>query len=187
MHLYSSEGAIRKYDSTSAILKEWSKVRIAKYYERKSHQINILEKDHNILSTKIRFIIDVIEGNISIMNKKISEITGRLIELAYPKISEKDDDDNSGYNYLLKMPISQLTYDRKIILEKEVADIAKKLEDLRNKSIEKIWKDELEVLLEAWNNHKDYIEKDYENDSKGIVSNAQKPKRRTAAPAKKKK
>lgn len=195
MHLYSNEGAIKKYESTSAIVKEWSKVRITKYYERKTYQINVLEKDHNLLSTKIRFIIDVIEGNIVIMNKKISEITSRLIELKYPKIhkdntSAKDDDAENddlanGYNYLLKMPISQLTYDRKIILEKEVADIAKKLEDLRNKSINKIWKEELEELLEAWHNHKDYIEKDYENDSKGIVSSTQKPKRR--APAKKKK
>lgn len=193
MHLYSSEGAIRKYDTTSSIVKEWSKVRITKYNERKLYQINILEKDHNMLSTKIRFIIDVIEGNIVIMNKKISDITSRLVELKYPKIAKddsnanNDDEASNGYNYLLKMPISQLTYDRKIILEKEVADIAKKLQDLRNKSIEKIWKEELEVLLEAWYNHKDFIEKDYENDRKGIVSSGQKPKRRVAAAAPKKK
>jgi DNA topoisomerase-2 len=181
MHLYSSEGAIRKYGNTCDILKAWSKVRISKYGERKAHQITVLEKDYNILSTKIRFIIDVIEGRIIIMNKKISEIAARLTELAYPKIQtqkeEDDDDSNNGYNYLLKMPISQLTYDRKIILEKEVTELAKKLEDLRNTPIEQIWKTELEQLLEAWHNHKDSIETDYVNDKNGIVTQ-NKPKRK---------
>jgi DNA topoisomerase-2 len=181
MHLYSNEGAIKKYESTSYILKEWSKIRFDKYKERKEYQISILEKDHNILSTKIRFIIDVIEGRIVIMNKKISEISARLVELKYPKI-QKDSDgdidsDEGGYNYLLKMPISQLTYDRKIILEKEVAELAKKLDELKKTSIEQIWKKELEELQEAWINHKDTIERDYNNDKNGIVTES-KPKKR---------
>ncbi len=183
MHLYSNQGAIKKYESTSYILKEWSKTRIDKYKERKEYQINILEKDYNILSTKIRFIIDVIEGRIVIMNKKISEISSRLVELKYPKI-QKDSDgeidsDEGGYNYLLKMPISQLTYDRKIILEKEVAELAKKLDELKKTSIEQIWKKELQELQEAWINHKDTIERDYDNDKNGIVTES-KPKKRIA-------
>ena len=177
MHLYNMQGAIHKYDNTSYILKEWAITRISKYDERKRYQIKILEKDHKVLSAKIRFILDVIAGNILIMNKKISEISQRLTELKYPKINDSDTDDDNGYNYLLKMPISQLTYDRKIILEKEVADLEQKINDLKNTSIEKIWKDELLELLEAWNNHKERIEEDYLNDKNGIVA-ANKPKRK---------
>jgi hypothetical protein len=107
------------------------------------------------------------------------------VELKYPKIQkdsdgEIDSDDTSdvsGYNYLLKMPISQLTYDRKIILEKEVAELAKKLDELKKTSIEQIWKKELEELQEAWINHKDTIERDYDNDKNGIVTES-KPKKR---------
>jgi DNA topoisomerase-2 len=183
MHLYSSEGAIRKYSNTSYILKEWSKIRIDKYIERKAHQIKVLEKDYNILSAKIRFIIDVIEGRIEIMNKKLTEIAQRLTELKYPKIHQTETDESesptnaNGYSYLLKMPISQLTYDRKIILEKEVADLSRKLEDLQNTRIEQMWKIELEQLLEAWHNHKDIVETDYANDKKGIITQ-NKPKRK---------
>lgn len=174
MHLYSSVGAIKKYDNTSDIVKEWCKIRLQKYDERKKYQIKLLEKDHNLLSAKIRFIIDVIEGRIKIMNIKITEITQRLVELKYSKISVKSDDaedtdDNNGFNYLLKMPISQLTYDRKIILEKEVEEIGKKLEDLRNTPIETIWKTELGELLIAWEKHKEMIETDYANDKDGVV------------------
>ncbi len=183
MHLYNSHGAIKKYENTSYILKEWSLMRITKYDERKKYQIKILEKDHNMLSTKIRFIIDVIEGRIQIMNKKITDISQRLVELKYPKINEinTEDTNDNGYNYLLKMPISQLTYDRKIILEKEVSDLVDKINELKNTSIEKIWKEELLQLLEAWNNHKEKIEEEYQNDKNGIVSD-NKPKRKQRAP-----
>ena len=179
MHLYSNEGAIKKYDNTSDIVREWSKVRIQMYDKRKKYQIKILEKDFKVLSAKIRFIIDVIEGRIVIMNKKIADITQKLIELKYPKIGKDDEDetaDDNGYNYLLKMPISQLTYDRKIILEKEVDELSKKLNDLRNTSLDKIWKNELQELLGAWKAHREFIELDYENDKKGIVTQKQKKK-----------
>jgi DNA topoisomerase-2 len=178
MHLYSTSGAIKKYESTSHIVKEWCKMRIVKYDERKQYQIKILEKDHNILSAKIRFIIDVIEGRIVIMNKKISEITERLIELKYSKISKDSDDtsDDNGYNYLLRMPISQLTYDRKIILEKEVEELGKKLNDLKNTPVEQIWKRELVELMESWYKHKESVLTDYVNDKNGIVAVKQKKK-----------
>jgi len=178
MHLYSTSGAIKKYENTSSIVKEWCKMRIVKYDERKKYQIKILEKDHNILSAKIRFIIDVIEGRIVIMNKKISEITERLVELKYSKISKDSDDttDDNGYNYLLRMPISQLTYDRKIILEKEVEELGKKLNDLKNTSVEQIWKRELMELMESWTKHKQYVLMDYMNDKNGIVAEKQKKK-----------
>lgn len=178
MHLYSEKGAIKKYSTVSEIVKEWAKVRLDKYDERKKYQIKMLEKDYNILSEKIRFILDVIAGKIIIMNKKISEITNRLIELKYKKISKDEDgeEDAGGYNYLLKMPISQLTYDRKIILEKEVDDLNKKLNEIRNTSIEQIWKRELNELMVAWKKHREDIEMDYENDKNGIVVTKKKGK-----------
>jgi hypothetical protein len=62
-------------------------------------------------------------------------------------------------------------------LEKEVAELAKKLDELKKTSIEQIWKKELEELQEAWINHKDTIERDYNNDKNGIVTES-KPKKR---------
>ena len=198
IHLFNKNGAIQKYDNTTDIIKEWSKTRILKYFERKEYQIKILEKDYLLLSAKIRFIIDVISGNIQIMNKKLADIANRLIELKYPRINtdtnivvagnidndgaDKDDDpiDASGttneknrdikdFNYLIKMPISQLTYDRKIILEKEVDELNNNLKNLRNSKIEDIWMSDLTELENAWNEHKELILKEYDNDRKGII------------------
>lgn len=185
IHLFNKNGSIQKYDTTSEIIKEWAKTRILKYLERKAYQIKILEKDYLVLSAKIRFILDVIAGNIQIMNKKLTDIAKRLVELKYPRIGEtgdadaEDDEGATGaagadknikdFNYLLKMPISQLTFDRKIILEKEVDELSKNLANLRNNRIEDLWMTDLTELETAWNEHRATILKDYYNDRKGIV------------------
>jgi DNA topoisomerase-2 len=181
--LFNKDGAIQKYETAVEIIKEWSETRILKYFERKKYQLKNLEKEANILSNKMRFILDVINGNIQIMNKKLSEITLRLIELKYAPIidtneeTEKDElhentdveINHKHYNYLLKMHISQLTYDRKVILEKEYNELDEKLRNLRNTNIEDLWLNDLIELEKEWGLHKDIILKEYENDRLGIV------------------
>lgn len=210
IHLFNKNGAIQKYDNTTEIIKEWSKTRILKYIERKAYQIKILEKDFLLLSAKIRFIIDVIAGNIQIMNKKLTDIAKRLIELKYPRIntdtaanivvagnidndaSNASDSSDVGdatdgnkdikdFNYLLKMPISQLTYDRKIILEKEVEELNTNLKNLRDSRIEDLWMSDLTELESAWDEHRDIVLKEYDNDRKGIIE----PKKAAKKKAKK--
>lgn len=194
MHLFNNEGSIQKYESTTEIIKEWAETRILKYYERKMYQIKNLEKEAKVISNKMRFILDVIAGKIQIMNKKLVDIMARLVELKYPPIdiekNEKDkddeyeDDDNENkkvahYNYLLKMPISQLTYDRKIILEKEHKELEDKLNALKDTNIEDIWMSDLVELEKAWELHRNNIIIEYDNDLKGIVeSNAIKKKKK---------
>jgi len=187
IHLFNKDGVIQKYESAIEIIKEWAETRIVKYFERKNYQLKNLEKEAKVLSNKMRFILDVINGTIQIMNKKLSEVTQRLIELKYDPIVEENidkDEDNlpeenidkdakeinyKNYNYLLKLPISQLTYDRKIILEKEFNEINDKLKILRNTNIEDLWLKDLTELEKEWESHKDLILKEYENDRLGIV------------------
>ena len=116
------------------------------------------------------------------MNVKLEIISQKLTELNYLKIykdsnNEIDDNDNSiikGYNYLLKMPISQLTLDRKIILEKEVNDIKNILDKLKNYNINNIWFDELSILNTKWNEHKNIIIDDYIYDKSFNISKFKK-------------
>ena len=180
IHLFSNEGAIQRYESTSEIIKEWAETRILKYFERKMYQIKMMEKDAKVLSNKMRFILDVIAGKIQIMNKKLVDIVARLVELKYPPIDMEGDDDATEddevsskkvqqYNYLLKLPISQLTYDRKVILEKELTALEDKLKTLKDTNIEDLWLNDLSELEKAWIQNKEYIMTDYENDLKGIV------------------
>lgn len=189
IHLFSNEGAIQRYESTSEIIKEWAETRILKYFERKMYQIKIMEKDAKVLSNKMRFILDVIAGKIQIMNKKLVDIVARLVELKYPPIDTEGDADDTEedemsskkvqqYNYLLKLPISQLTYDRKVILEKELAALEDKLKTLKDTNIEDLWLNDLSELEKAWILNKDVIMTDYENDLKGIVESKVAKKKR---------
>ena len=191
MHLFNEKGAIQKYDTTAEIIKSWAEVRVRKYYERKLHQVKMLESEHLVLSAKIRFILDVIAGNIQIMNKKMKDIAARLVELGYPRIakdtaSDTEEADAShdikDFLYLLKMPISQLTFDRKVILEKEVEDLTNKLNNLKNTSIEDLWLADLNDLEKAWIEHRDMTLKEYDNDKKGIVESKTKKPRAARAP-----
>ena len=109
------------------------------------------------------------------MNIKLNVIADRLTELNYPKINTNENNDNDtedikNYNYLIKMPISQLTMDRKIILEKEVLDLKNKLNKLKSTNIETIWLNELNELLIKWQEHKKLIEDDYINDKNNVVT-----------------
>ena len=169
MHLFSEKGCIKKYNTTTEIIKEWAEIRINKYYERKERQLQILTEEFNILSAKIKFIIDIISGNIIIMNIKIKDIEDELEKAEYYKC-------NDSYDYLLRMPISQLTMEKKEILEKEVKLLKDKIDNLKDMSIVSIWENELNELLVEWNKHKMMIEEDYENDLKGETT-PQKPKR----------
>lgn len=188
IHLYCEEGSVKKYENTTKIIKEWSIIRLKKYKERKDYQIKDLEKEFTIMSAKIRFIIDVITNKVHIMNKKMSDITDQLTELKYPKMPKNDkdidnDDDDVGnkpYGYLLKMPMSQLTYEKKNQLEKEVENLRIKIEELKNKSIQQIWLDELNELMTEWIKHKTLIEEDYENDKNGMTVTIGKAKKTVA-------
>jgi DNA topoisomerase-2 len=120
-----------------------------------------------IISNKIRFILDVIEGNILIMNKKLKDIEEKLVERGYDRYE-------NSYNYLLQLPISQLTADKKESLEKEVATLENEIKKLEETSIVQIWEDELNVLLKEWKSYKIEILEDYENDLKGDLKTIKK-------------
>ena len=162
LHLFTTKGNIKKYANVAEILKEWSYTRIIKYQERKNNQLERMELEFLILSAKIRFIIDVIEENIKIMNRKMKDVEQQLDEKQYYKFE-------NSYDYLLRMPIYQLTTERKEELEKEVAKLKLAIEELKNTSIIIIWENELKVLLEEWHKHKIEILEDYVNDLNGDV------------------
>jgi DNA topoisomerase-2 len=170
MHLFSEKGCIKKYNTIENIIKEWSYTRIHKYYERKEKQLEIMEENYKILSSKIKFITDIINGDIIIMNIKIKDIEEQLEKKEYYKY-------NDNYDYLLKLPISQLTLERKENLENEVKLLKTNIDNLRDMSIINIWELELNDLLNEWFKHKKIIEDDYLNDLNNDVVAITKPKR----------
>ena len=162
LHLFTIKGNIKKYTNISAILKEWASIRLIYYKKRIDYLLKTMEDEFMILSAKIRFIIDVIEGQILIMNRKMKDVEEQLEKLNYYKYE-------NSYNYLVQMPISQLTMEKKEMLEREVQKLKNEIERLKNKSLIEIWEEELLELKEGWKNHSIEILEDYENDLKGEI------------------
>ena len=169
LHLFTTRGNIKRYETIEDILKEWSYTRIYKYQERKEKQLEKMELEYLISSAKIRFIIDVIEEKIKIMNVKMNVIEKQMEEKKYYKYE-------GSYDYLLRMSISQLTAEKKEHLEKEVAKLEMEIKELKETSIIDIWERELKVLLGEWISHKNEILEDYENDLKGDTKKSSKGK-----------
>lgn len=196
IHLYGADGTIKKFANVSEVFREWACVRVVKYMERKKHQLKTMEHEYKILSAKVRFIQDIINGTVKVMNKKQHEVDEQLKVLKYPQIEDVvDDTENTtsaddevttptstskGYNYLTRMPISQLTFEKKQALERDAAKLKQDIATLRARPIQNIWKSEVDELRATWTVHKSEIDTEYEADRSGVKPTAQGKKRQAA-------
>lgn len=186
IHLYGADGMIKKFGNIIELFRDWACVRIVKYVERKQHQLRTMEHEYKMLSAKVRFIQDIINGKVKIMNKKQAEVEEQLKALKYPQLQETSDGADevapagNSYNYLTRMPISQLTFEKKQALEREAENLCREIAALRARTIQSIWRSELDELTRTWDQHKAAIDADYQADRSGVKVTTQK-KRQVAA------
>lgn len=174
IHLYSEDGAVQKYKDTQEIIRDWSKVRLMKYYERKKFQLKELDNKYKLVSAKVKFIHEIIEKTLDVMNRKEKDVEEDLIAHGYPKlvdkvsnVDEEDEETNAkvkqvaSYDYLINMPIRQLTFEKKQELEREAAKLDLLIRELKAKTLQAIWLEELEDLKASWEEHRKVMEDMY--------------------------
>jgi DNA topoisomerase-2 len=144
MHLYNANGAIQKYETIEDIMEDYYKVRLELYQKRKDYLLNELENQLKMISWKVKFILMIVEKKLEINNKKKSEIESQLEKQKFTKI------DNS-YNYLLSMPIYNLTNEKIEELKKQEKEKQTEFDTLIEKTPEKLWTTDLEILELAYN------------------------------------
>ena len=110
MHMFIEDGSITKMKNIKEILKKFYNFRIKWYKIRKDYLINKLEDEILYLDARIRFIMDIIDNKLKIMNRKKNDIEEYLTKNEFPK---KKMDDKNNYDYLIKMPIWNLTYEKR--------------------------------------------------------------------------
>ena len=151
MHLYGPEGHIKRYDTVEEIMRDYFTVRLELYQARKTHQLGILEHQLKLISYKVKFILMVVEKKLEVNNKKRTEIEEKLEKHKFPKLGRSKDDPKVSYDYLLSMPIYNLTHEKIEELKKQQEDKESEYEDLNAKSPQDIWAEELDVLEEEYN------------------------------------
>lgn len=139
MHLFDSNGIIKKYATINNIFEEFYKTRFAAYETRKSLRIQKLEAAIVKVSAKAKFILDVCNNTIRVMGETKSNIETKLAEMEYPEY-------DGGYSYLVNMPIYSLTKEKQDQLLKELAGMEEELEEYKMLGVKDLWLKELTEL-----------------------------------------
>ena len=142
MYLFDRDNLIKKYNSIYEILDYFYEIRLEYYIKRKELLLNDLEIDKLVLQNKVRFIKNIINNTIKIMNIKKDKLYLQLENMEFYKYKD-------NYDYLINMQISTLTYERVIKLENEYNNKENEFNELKNTEIKDMWiRDINEVLVE---------------------------------------
>ncbi|XP_048132347.1 DNA topoisomerase 2-like isoform X4 [Rhodamnia argentea] len=174
MHLFDSNGVIKKYDSPEQILEEFFHLRLECYEKRKKILLENLELKLAMLDNKVRFILGVVHGEIIVSNRKRADLFQELqakgfapfrketktIETAVAASTEdlEETEENSeattkgvrasDYEYLLSMAIGTLTLEKVQELCADKDKLVNEVDALRKATPEKLWLKDLAALEE---------------------------------------
>jgi DNA topoisomerase II len=178
MHMFNQDGTIVKMKNVKSILKEFYNFRLGWYKKRKNYLIDKLNNELIYLDSRIKFILDIIENKLKINNRKKEDIEEYLENNSYPKKqNEIEGKIKNNYDYLIKMPIWNLTYEKKEELLKELNNKKEILSEIENKTIEKMWLEDLEIFEKEYEKYiKDRLSELEEEDKPKLKSKKSKVK-----------
>ncbi|KAJ1961864.1 DNA topoisomerase 2 [Dipsacomyces acuminosporus] len=177
MVCFDREGRLRKYASAEEIISDFYPLRLRYYQLRKENMAEQLGRELQTADNRARFVLEIIQKKLVINNRKRVDIIKDLKDRGYipmPKAAkariagdldsgaaadeESEKDDGSDYDYLLSMPIWNLTLEKVDKLMKEKGEIQLKLEHLLAKTPVDIWNEDLDAVEKQW----DIMVADYE-------------------------
>jgi DNA topoisomerase II len=160
MYAFNARGQITKYDTTLDIISEFYQVRLDFYRKRKLYILEKLQYDADLMANKIRFIKEVVAETIKVHKMKKAELESYLGANNYMK-------HENSFEYIVKIPIYNLTMDKVTELEADIAKALGDIEALKNKAEQTIWGEEL-----------DEFEKVYDSFIAGTPSATSTPKKK---------
>lgn len=171
--LYDDELVLKKYETIEEIMEKFYKIRLKKYEQRKKYLIDKSTAYAKKLQNQARFILEIISDEISLKNKKKQEmidmlknkkydsdpvkkwqngiakssdnniLSASLMDEDFEKIMEGEID----YEYLYGMSLLHLTNEKKDTLLKERDDLIDQLNMYKKKTIQEMWLNDLDNLL----------------------------------------
>jgi len=131
-----------KQDTVDKMLDNFCRVRYQYYVKRKQHQINSLEAEIRFLGNKERFVREVINEELIIMNQEEKDIITELKTRGYDEDPKKEENEG-GYDYLLRMQVRTFTADKIRQLKNDITSNQQKLDGLRATKEKDMWLKEL--------------------------------------------
>jgi DNA topoisomerase-2 len=147
MHMFNSEFKLHKYETVEEIIDDFYSVRMDLYKKRKAYLVNAMEKKLVKLSNRARYIQETLKGTVDLRRKKAEEVTTLLTGMNFAQL-------DGDFKYLIKMPMDSVTEENVANIMKEKTDTEAELEALKEKTLEKMWLDELEQLEKQYTIYK---------------------------------
>lgn len=131
---------VREFTSIQEILDNFIDIRLKYYKTRKDYILKTLRENLEKLVSKYLFCDGIIKKTIKVANVKKDEIIKQLEKIE--KIIKID----GTYDYLLRIPISQITKEEIEELKKKITDCKNEFKLVKETTIEKMWTDDLHEL-----------------------------------------
>lgn len=158
---FDLEGRIRKYADVNEIMHHFFDLRKEYYMKRKEQMLGQLTFELTRLENKVRFVMEIIGGQLKVQNRKKKELLGELKARKYAPITKnsvQDDVQNEeekeiethGYDYLLSMPIWSLTNEKVESLTSEKVQKETQVQLLIGKTPLDLWRTDLDAFMEKW-------------------------------------
>jgi DNA gyrase/topoisomerase IV subunit B len=174
MVLFDEKEQIHKFETVQEIIDSFCKVRYEYYIKRKKYMIEQLEIELQYLGNKERFITEVVNQKLDIMNVPEDNIIKELKTRGYDENPKKQDEENAGYDYLLRMQVRTFTANKIKELKNDILSNQQKLDNIKATSEKEMWINELEEFAKKYN---EWLE---------IIENEGKEKKKVVAKGKKK-
>jgi DNA topoisomerase-2 len=152
MVMFNENNQLRKHKNVDEVLDNFCHVRFDYYVKRKRYQLKSLKAELRFLGNKERFVQEVIDEDLLIMNEKESDIISELEARGYDEDPKKVEGEG-GYDYLLRMQVRTFTADKVRQLKNDIASTQEKLDGLRATTEQEIWLrelDEFEASYRKW-------------------------------------
>ena len=143
MHLFDADEKLQKYNKVEEIIDDYFNCRLELFKIRKEYQLKELEEELLILSNKARYIQETLDSIIDLKRKTKENIDKLLEERKFTKI-------NSDYKYLIKMPMDSVSEENVDKLLKDKNRVEDLYKNLKKKTIEEIWMEELNNLKKLY-------------------------------------
>jgi DNA gyrase/topoisomerase IV subunit B len=151
MHLFTENGAIRRFTSPEDIIQHHSKVRLDLYAKRKAYQLEAMAEKIAALDRKSRFMRLVLGGTIDTRNRPKREIAEVLREHSLVDENEMDIDGGEdvltpSMKVLLRISLLDMTEEEVAKFLQKIEEVKRERDELEATSPEALWLGELKTL-----------------------------------------
>ena len=143
MVLFTVDDKILKFENIEDIFSTYFQVRLDLYEKRKQNLLRVLQEELCVLENKRKFISFVLQRKIQLETMREDELEAFLVRSNFQKME-------TSFDYLLRIPIRDLTKSKKEMLESSIKTTEDHLDSLQKTSIQTMWLKDLQKFETAY-------------------------------------